>query len=127
MRADTLLFDKLTYVDRLTKAGINEARARDYAKAMEEALRESVATKSDIAELRHEIQLAVRDMTIRVGGMLMVGCSWWDAHGVVHGTGCGAVLRSLTLPSEFEQWHMARDGMTSPLICSLSFSALRRF
>jgi len=32
-------------------------------------LRESIATKSDIAELRHEIQLAVRDMTILVGGM----------------------------------------------------------
>jgi hypothetical protein len=39
---------------------------------MEEALRESVATRTDIAELRHQIQLAVRDMTIRVGGMLVV-------------------------------------------------------
>jgi hypothetical protein len=70
--ADTLLFDKLAYIDRLTKAGIDEAQARAHAEAMEEALRESVATKSDIAELRHEIQLAVRDMTIRVGGMMIV-------------------------------------------------------
>ena len=94
MRADTLLFDKLTYVDRLTKAGINEARARDYAKAMEEALRESVATKSDIAELRHEIQLAVRDMTIRVGGMLMVGCSWCCSR---HWLRCGSSFTNTPL------------------------------
>jgi hypothetical protein len=46
---------------------------------MEEALLESVATKSDITELRHEIQLAVRDMTIRVGGMLIVLFTALDA------------------------------------------------
>jgi hypothetical protein len=34
------------------------------------ALREAVATKTDIAELRHEIQHAIRDMTIRVVGCL---------------------------------------------------------
>ena len=70
--AERMLFDKLTYVDRLTKAGIDEAQADAHAEGMEEALRESVATKSDIAELRHEVQLVVRDMTIRVGGMLIV-------------------------------------------------------
>jgi hypothetical protein len=53
--ADTLLFDKLAYVDRLVKAGIDESQARAHAEAMELALRESVATKSDIAELRQEI------------------------------------------------------------------------
>jgi hypothetical protein len=74
--ADTLLFDKLAYIDRLTKAGIDEAQARAHAEAMEEALRESVATKNDIVrlgvDLRHEIQLAVRDLKIWVGGMLVV-------------------------------------------------------
>jgi tetrahydromethanopterin S-methyltransferase subunit F len=33
--------------------------------------KESVATKRDIAELRHEIQLAVRDLTLRVGVMFI--------------------------------------------------------
>jgi hypothetical protein len=77
-----LLFDKLTYMDRLQRAGIAEPQARAHAEAMEEALRESVATKVDIAALRgdmarletrmaNEIALAVRDMTIRTGAIAM--------------------------------------------------------
>jgi len=73
---ENLLFDKLAYIDRLTKAGVDKAQARAHAEAMEEALRESVATKSDIARLEadllHEIQLAVRDLKIWVGGMLVL-------------------------------------------------------
>ena len=72
---DTLLFDKLAYVDRLVKAGIDENQARVLSDALDEALKESVATKSyvgsEIARLEHRIELAVRDMTIRVGGMLI--------------------------------------------------------
>jgi hypothetical protein len=69
---DTLLFDKLVYIDRLTKAGIDEVQARAHAEAMEEALRESVATKSDILALRHEIQLAIRDLKIWTGGIAII-------------------------------------------------------
>lgn len=64
-----LLFDKLAYVDRLIKSGIDEGQARALSDALEEALRESVATKRDIAELRQEIRLLGRDLTIRMGGM----------------------------------------------------------
>ena len=39
---------------------------------LEEAPRESVATKIDIARLEHKIEIAVRDMTIRTGAMLIV-------------------------------------------------------
>ena len=35
----------------------------------ETALRESVATESDIAEVKHLIELSVRDMTIRMGAI----------------------------------------------------------
>jgi predicted secreted Zn-dependent protease len=73
-----LLFDKLAYMDRLQRAGIAEPAARAHAEAMEEALRESVATKADIAALRAdisavrtEIAMAVRDMTIRTGAIAM--------------------------------------------------------
>jgi hypothetical protein len=59
-----LLFDKLAYVDRLIKAGIDEAQARAHAEAMEEALRESVATKTDIERLGHRL-------TVRVGAMFV--------------------------------------------------------
>ena len=62
---------QLAYVDRLVKAGIDENRAWALSDALEEALCESVATKNDIAELRHEIHLLSRDLTIRVGR-----CSW---------------------------------------------------
>jgi len=60
--ADQILFDKLRFIDRLKSAGIDDNQARAHAEAMDEALRESVATKLDIA-------LAVRDMTIRMGAI----------------------------------------------------------
>jgi hypothetical protein len=66
---DQLLFDKLAYMDRLKRAGLSEDHARAHAEAMEEALRESVATKADIAGVKHEIAIAVRDLTIRIGGI----------------------------------------------------------
>lgn len=68
---DTLLFDKLAYVDRLVKAGIDEAQARALSDALDEALKESVATKADIARLEHKIDLLGRDLTIRMGAMFV--------------------------------------------------------
>jgi hypothetical protein len=73
-----LLFDKLTYMDRLKEAGIADEQARAHAEAMESALRDSVAKHTDIVavradlnatrtELKNDIALAVRDMTIRMG------------------------------------------------------------
>jgi hypothetical protein len=48
---------------------------RAHAEAMDEALRESVVTKADlrseITRLETKIDLAVRDMTIRTGAMLI--------------------------------------------------------
>jgi hypothetical protein len=69
--SEQILFDKLAFIDRLKRAGIDDDQARAHAEAMAEALRESVATKRDIAEVKHEIALAVRDMTIRTGAMLI--------------------------------------------------------
>ncbi len=51
--ADNVLFDKLAYLDRLTRAGMDEQQARALSDALDEALKESVATKRDIADLRH--------------------------------------------------------------------------
>ena len=69
---ENLLFDKLAYVDRLTKAGLNEQQARAFSDALDEALKESVATKADIVRLEHKIDLLSRDLTIRMGGMLIL-------------------------------------------------------
>lgn len=53
----TMTFDKLAYVDRLKAAGFNEPQTRALADGLDQALREEVATKSDVAALRNEIDL----------------------------------------------------------------------
>jgi hypothetical protein len=90
MADNTILFDRLIYIDRLKRAGIADDQARAHADAMDEALRESVATKGDISRLEHKIaadisrlehkietveskiEIAVRDLTIRAGAMAVV-------------------------------------------------------
>ena len=51
----TLTFDKLAYVDRLQAAGMGEREARALAEGLDQALREEVATKSDIATVKAEL------------------------------------------------------------------------
>ena len=51
----TVTFDKLAYVDRLTAAGMDEGQARALAEGLDQALREEVATKSDVAAVRTEL------------------------------------------------------------------------
>jgi hypothetical protein len=74
---EQILFDRLRYMDRLKTAGIPEAQARAHADAMDEALRESVATKIDLTRvqtaLENRIDLAVKDLTLRLGGMIVAG------------------------------------------------------
>ena len=50
-----MTFDKLAYIDRLKAAGFAEPQARALADGLEQALREEVATKSDLALLRGEM------------------------------------------------------------------------
>jgi hypothetical protein len=68
-----LLFDKLAYKDKLTASGIPEAHARALGDAMDEALRESVATKNDVAILRSDLMTEFAklklDLTVRMGVM----------------------------------------------------------
>jgi hypothetical protein len=77
-----ILFDKLAFIDRLKGAEFTEPQARAIGEALDDALRESLVTKADldvttaalkadIARLDHKIDLAVRDMTIRTGAMLI--------------------------------------------------------
>ena len=51
----TVTFDKLAFVDALTRGGIPEDQARAQADALDVALRDSVATKADIAALKSDI------------------------------------------------------------------------
>src|SRR5438132_5742286 len=83
-------FDTLRLARRLEEAGFPPKQAGDTAEALAEALGE-LATKSDVAALRGDIaalrsdiaslrlefdmklELLRRDMTIRLGGMIVVG------------------------------------------------------
>jgi hypothetical protein len=98
MTTTEITFDKLVYIDRLKAAGVAEPQARAHAEALDQALRDSVATKSDLAvakqELReemrtlreemrgqfdetrneisrldHKVDVLGRDLTIRMGGI----------------------------------------------------------
>jgi predicted nucleic acid-binding Zn-ribbon protein len=51
----TLTFDKLAYVDRLQAAGMGEREARALAEGLDQALREEVATKTDIAAVKTDL------------------------------------------------------------------------
>ena len=59
----TMTFDKLAYIDRLKAAGFAEPQARAMADGLEQALREEVATKSDlVAEFRSDLGLLRSDL-----------------------------------------------------------------
>jgi hypothetical protein len=51
-----VLFNPLTYIDRLTRGGFSPEQARASAEALETAFSESVATKSDLEAVKHELQ-----------------------------------------------------------------------
>lgn len=61
---DQILFDRLTYIDRLKRAGIAEDQARAHAEAMDDALREAVATRTDILVLKADIE-SLRTVTMK--------------------------------------------------------------
>ena len=61
-----LLFDKLAYKDKLTANGVSEAAARAHADALDEALRDSVVTKSVLALELAKLKL---ELTVRMGVM----------------------------------------------------------
>jgi hypothetical protein len=58
----TLTFDKLAYVDRLQAAGMGEREARALAEGLDQALREEVATKTDIVAVKTDIAVVKTDL-----------------------------------------------------------------
>lgn len=67
MTEHQILFDRLVYTDRLRRAGISEDHARAHADALDDALRDSVATKLDIYGVRADLRLLKRDLIITMG------------------------------------------------------------
>ena len=60
----TMTFDRLAYVDRLKAAGFTELQARAMADGLDQALREEVATKSDVAVLKSNIAAVRNEISV---------------------------------------------------------------
>jgi hypothetical protein len=58
-----VLFNPLAYIDRLRRGGFSPEQARASAEALEAAFSESVATKSDVSDIRHDMELLKRDLS----------------------------------------------------------------
>ncbi len=65
-------FDKLVYVDTLTRSGVPEGQARAQADALDVALRDTVATKADVAGLEVVIAKQKADILKWMFGALLV-------------------------------------------------------
>jgi hypothetical protein len=58
----TLTFDRLTYLETLKASGVPEAQAKAHTTALDEALRDSVATKADVASVEMKIEIAKNEV-----------------------------------------------------------------
>jgi hypothetical protein len=66
-------FDTLKLADKLEAGGFTPTQARTAASAFAEAMSGAyLATKADIADVRRDIEIAKHELTIRLGGMLVV-------------------------------------------------------
>ncbi len=77
----TVTFDTLKFVETLKEAGVPETQAKAFSTAVQESHEAAdLATKGDIADLRHEIdglrhemkELELR-MTIKLGSIVIAG------------------------------------------------------
>ena len=80
VEANIFTFDTHDFVKRLIGAGMPEAQAEILAKEQSRLVRERLANKQDIMEVKRAIQEVKRDireleqkLTIRLGAMLVVG------------------------------------------------------
>ena len=61
-----LLFDRLSYVDRLRHAGIADDVARAHADGLEQAFKEEVATKNDLNDVKTELKTELKAVETRL-------------------------------------------------------------
>ncbi|QGM98692.1 DUF1640 domain-containing protein [Methylocystis parvus] len=68
MVSTAISFDRLAYVDRLKSGGIDETQARAHADALDAALRDTVATKSDLEALGRDLRQEIADLRSEMVG-----------------------------------------------------------
>jgi hypothetical protein len=71
MRAEPV--DALEYSHRLEAAGFSRQQAEAVVGVLSGAASRDLATKQDIRELDNKLELLKRDLTIRLGGMVVAG------------------------------------------------------
>ena len=70
---------KLVYLETLKASGISDDQARAHAHALDEALRDSVATKGDIERLGYEMKAMEQRMIIKMGAMMVALAAFLSA------------------------------------------------
>ena len=75
-----LLFDKLAYKDKLTASGVPEAAATAHADALDEALREGVATKRDLKILELSLKIWTGGVAAAAVSALFAALHYWPPH-----------------------------------------------
>jgi hypothetical protein len=67
-----IAFDSLGYSKRLRDSGISQKQADAHAEAARDFIMPELATKADIAELRHLIERQSLLITVRLGGLMVI-------------------------------------------------------
>ncbi|MFN3077154.1 MAG: DUF1640 domain-containing protein [Alphaproteobacteria bacterium] len=72
-------FDTLKFVEKLEAGGFTHAQAKAAAEAFAEATSQELATKSDIAAVRTDMEILKRDLTLRLGTIVAAGVAFLAA------------------------------------------------
>lgn len=64
MSPPLVTFDRLTYVDRLKEAGLEEVQARALAEALDGALRDAIVTRADLQELERRLERKIETAAV---------------------------------------------------------------
>jgi hypothetical protein len=72
MTGMAVAFDTLAYAKRLRNAGCSEQLAEVQAEALAAIVTDHIATKQDIRDLEHRLEVLEHRLTLRLGAMLTV-------------------------------------------------------
>jgi hypothetical protein len=61
-----IIFDRTRYTDKLRDNGVDEKTARAHSDALDGALRDAVATKTDLLELKTELKTDIAELEARM-------------------------------------------------------------
>jgi len=69
----TAAVDTLSFAQKLRSAGVPDKQAEAHAEAVRDFVMPELATKADVVRLEHLIERQTLRLTVRLGGLLVVG------------------------------------------------------